>query len=131
MHQYRSKSPIIWIRLSAFFFCLLILLGVGLVLFTFYAVLHISNDMMIQLLYAIGSFVTCWFVYVYCALMCKCPLCRSGPMMSKRCAKHNQARKLFSSYRLRVAATVLLRNRYRCPYCGESTQCRVRDKDRR
>lgn len=129
MHQYRSKSPVIWIRLTAFFFCLFLLVGLGLAAFAVYAVLHSTHEMMIRLLYAIGTFVGCWLVYMYSALMCKCPLCRSGPMTPKRCAKHRQAGRLFGSYRLRVAATVLLLNRFRCPYCGESTRCRVKEKN--
>jgi predicted RNA-binding Zn-ribbon protein involved in translation (DUF1610 family) len=128
MHQYRSISPIIWIRLSAFFFCLLFVAGAGLVAFTVYVVLHGTQEMMIRLLNAIGAFVLCWVLYLYTSLMCKCPLCRSGPMTPKRCAKHRDARKFLGSYRLRVAATVLTINRFRCPYCGESTLCRVKKK---
>jgi hypothetical protein len=107
---------------------LLLLVGAGLVAFAFYALLYSSQEIMIQLLYAIGAFVGCWFLYIHCALMCKCPLCRSGIMTSKHCAKHRDAGKLLGSYRLRVAATVLLLNRFRCPYCGESTRCRIKDK---
>ncbi len=52
-------------------------------------------------------------------------------MLPKACAKHRFARKFLGIYRLRVAATVLLRNRYRCPYCGESTHCSVRPNPKR
>lgn len=128
MHQFRRKSTVIWMRLCAFFFWLLLFSGLGLVVFTVYAILKNTNEMMMRLLFAIAGFVVCWLLYIYTALMCKCPLCRSGPMTPNRCAKHRQAGKFLGSYRLRVATTVLLFNRFRCPYCGESTRCSVKPK---
>jgi len=128
MHQFRSKSHIVWIRLAAFFFCLLIFIGLGLLALIGIAVFHSSHEKMMHVLYAIGAFVLCWLLYIYASVMCKCPLCRSGPMSSKRCVKHRHANTLLGSYRLRVAATVLTVNRFRCPYCGESTRCRVKEK---
>jgi hypothetical protein len=129
MHQFRSKSPVFWIRISSLSFFLWALSAVGLVCLTCYAVLHATHGMMLMLLSGIGVFVMTWLLYMLGASMCKCPLCRSGPLSSKRCARHRNASRLFGSYRLRVAAGVLFTNHFRCPYCGESTRCQMKKRD--
>jgi hypothetical protein len=129
MHQFRSKSPVFWIRISSLSFFLWVFSAVGLVCLTCYAVLHASHEMMLILLSGIGVFVLTWLLYMLGASMCKCPLCRSGPLSSKRCVRHRNASRLFGSYRLRVAAGVLFTNHFRCPYCGESTRCQMKKRD--
>jgi len=128
MHRYRSLRPIIWIRLSSIFYLLSLLYSFALFGFTFYAVLHHTHEIMLQLLYGIGGYVSLWILYVWTSSLSKCPLCRSGPMSSKRCARHRSARKIFGSYRLTVALSVIFLNRFRCPYCGESTRLQVKEK---
>ena len=51
----------------------------------------------------------------------RCPLCLSQPVAIRKCAVHRNARRLLGSHRLRVALSVILRNCFRCPYCGETT----------
>jgi hypothetical protein len=128
MHRYRTLRPIIWIRLCALFYLLSLVYSVTLFVFTFYAVLHHSHQMMLNLLYGIGGYVALWILYVWTSSLSKCPLCRSGPMSAKRCAKHSSARKTLGSYRLTVALSVVFLNRFRCPYCGESTRLQVKEK---
>lgn len=50
-----------------------------------------------------------------------CPLCRTPVLAPKRCMKHRKARTLLGSHRLRVAAAILFKNSFRCPYCNEPT----------
>ena len=128
MHRYRSIRHIIWIRLCSIFFLLSLLYSFVLLGFTFYAVLQHTHEIMLQLLYGIGIYVALWILYVWTSSLSKCPLCRSGPMSSKGCAKHRNARKILGSYRLTVALSVLFLNRFRCPYCGESTRLQVKEK---
>lgn len=61
----------------------------------------------------------------------RCPLCTVQPLMDRRCSKHKSAPKLLGSHRLSVALSILLKNRFICPYCGESTAMRVRERRRR
>ena len=65
------------------------------------------------------------------SLQTKCPLCVPPVLASKSCSKNKKAQKLFGSYRLRVAASILSRNHYRCPYCSEPTELVVRDRKSR
>jgi hypothetical protein len=58
----------------------------------------------------------------------RCPLCTIPPLLRKGCQKNRQSKRVFGSYRMRVAMTVLLRGSFQCPYCGESTKLRVRDR---
>lgn len=55
-----------------------------------------------------------------------CPLCRTPVLAPRSCMKHRRARTVFGSHRLRVALAVLLKNRFRCPYCNESTTLELR-----
>lgn len=129
MHQFRNNSTVFWIRISALSFFLWVLSAVSLAGLTGYAVLHATHEMMLVLLSGIGVFVLTWLLSLLCASMCKCPLCRSGPLSSKRCVRHRNARRLLGSYRMRVAAGVLFTNHFRCPYCGEPTRCQVKKRD--
>jgi hypothetical protein len=56
-----------------------------------------------------------------------CPLCVTPVLANKSCSKNRHARQLFGSYRMRVATTILFRNLFRCPYCGELTALKVRE----
>lgn len=57
----------------------------------------------------------------------KCPLCVIPVLAPKTCMKHRCARPLFGSHRLRVALAILFKNRFRCPYCNESTVLEIRN----
>ena len=84
-----------------------------------------------------------WFLYAWVALavalFCmvtnfllsgrlRCPLCIVPPLASRRCSKHRSATKLFWSHKLKVAHSIIFRNSFRCPYCGEPTVMEARRK---
>jgi hypothetical protein len=56
-----------------------------------------------------------WFAAQYAT----CPLCKITMLGNHVCSRLRNARRLFGSQRLFVATSVLLTNRFRCPYCGE------------
>jgi hypothetical protein len=56
----------------------------------------------------------------------RCPLCLTPPLALRYCAKHRKARRLLGSFRLRVACSIIFRNYFRCPYCGETTAIETR-----
>lgn len=56
-----------------------------------------------------------------------CPLCRTPVLAPMGCMKHRQARRLLGSYQLRVALAIMFTERFRCPYCNESTAMEVKE----
>jgi hypothetical protein len=128
MHSYRNKRPIFWLRLSALVFPLLILAFMAELAFVVYAFLQLSREALIQSLFGMGGLLCLALLYGIAASKSKCPLCRCGPMSSQRCAKHKYAETVMSSHRLAVVVSVLFLNRFRCPYCGESTRLKVKVK---
>ena len=60
------------------------------------------------------------------AVRANCPLCMTPVLGHKECAKHRNARTFLGSHRLRVAVAVLCLNHFRCPYCGEYCELKVR-----
>lgn len=50
-----------------------------------------------------------------------CPLCIGNPLANRTCSTHSRTCKLFGSYRLPVAISVIFTGKFRCPYCGELT----------
>ena len=56
-----------------------------------------------------------------------CPLCMTPVLAPKSCMKHRRARSVMGSHRLRVALAILFMDRFRCPYCNESTVMEVRE----
>jgi heme/copper-type cytochrome/quinol oxidase subunit 1 len=61
----------------------------------------------------------------------RCPLCMMPPLQTRRCSKHKSAATLFNSHRLSVAQSILFKDSFRCPYCGEPTAMEVRERRRR
>jgi len=50
-----------------------------------------------------------------------CPLCMTPVLAPMGCMKHRKAKRLLGCYRLRVAFAIMFTERFRCPYCNEST----------
>lgn len=94
----------------------------------FYAFLVYDREFMKITIFCVCLVVALALLYRVMAGSASCPLCRNQPLISKGCQKHRKARRLFGSYRYRVAGAVLLTGSFRCPYCGESTACRVRSR---
>jgi len=60
----------------------------------------------------------------------RCPLCMVPPLVNRSCSKHRTAISILGSHGLFVAQSVLLKNSFRCPYCGEHTAMQVRQRGR-
>ncbi len=74
----------------------------------------------------LGLVLMMWFSILSNRL--RCPLCMVQPLSGRGCAKHRDAGRLMGSYRLMVATSILVRDHYRCPYCGEPTAMEVRSR---
>ena len=59
-----------------------------------------------------------------------CPLCSTPVLSPRSCVKHRRSRTALGSYRLRVALAILFKNRFRCPYCNETTALEIRERVR-
>jgi hypothetical protein len=68
-----------------------------------------------------GAAIPVTFLQWGTAARARCPLCIGNPLSHRGCSKNARAQKLFGSYRLTVAASVILTGKFRCPYCGEHT----------
>lgn len=60
----------------------------------------------------------------------RCPLCMVPPLQNRGCSKHRDVKRIFGSHRLEVALSILIREHFTCPYCGEKTAMEARDKGR-
>lgn len=128
MHLFRTKRHIFWLKVSALHFVILNLVACAVIVSAFLAFFHVDRELLTWSLIGMGGCLWVGLVYRLAAGVCRCPLCQTEPMLSKKCRKHRDAVKLMGSYRLMVASTTLLLNRFRCPYCGESSLCRCEYK---
>lgn len=66
--------------------------------------------------------LVCIFTWIVCAFWsarCRCQLCMAPLLSRAKCNEHYNAKKLFGSYRTRLAAAALIIGRFRCYFCGE------------
>jgi hypothetical protein len=126
VHKLANKLSIIRFRIAA----LLLLVRMMLLLATFlvYALFFPTQRQdlaMIGLMLA-GSIAVLLPIRLAIASECKCPLCRVPVLSIKRCSKNTNSKTFLGSYRLRIALQILFKNRFRCPYCNETTEIRSR-----
>lgn len=94
----------------------------------FYALYENNKELLLQGVAAVGLTVTIAVTQWVLAARTRCPLCLTPVLARKACSKNRNARTLFGSYRIRVAAGVLFKGSFRCPYCNEPTAMQVRDR---
>jgi hypothetical protein len=126
MHRLPSSSAVRRLRLAAFLLCAKCMItpaAAGLIAYSFAVGDRWLACLGGGLLGMIGLMVLLqWLI----ATRANCPLCMAPVLGTKECTKHRSARTFLGSHRLRVALAVLCLNRFRCPYCGESCQVKVR-----
>lgn len=128
MHHPRSNSAARRLRIASLLLLanrILLPIGLGLLLTS---VLTNERHMMI---YGLIAGLTGVFLIVaqwIAASHAGCPLCRTPVLAPMGCVKHRKARRLLGSYKLRVALAIMFTERFRCPYCNESTTMDVREK---
>lgn len=130
MHRLRSKSAIYRLRFAALLLCakcVLVPVAGGVLLYSL-----VVHDMKLTLI-AMGLILLAVVVVIFQWLVSartSCPLCMTPVLAKKSCTKHRHARTLLGSHRLRVAAAILCKNSFRCPYCHEPTALEVRGQQR-
>lgn len=128
MHYPRSNSDARRLRTAS-----LLLLGNRLLILSAIALLLVSLFANDQLLLIVGSTLVfvCFALIVIqwiAASRVGCPLCRIPVLAPLGRAKHREARRLLGTYQFRVALSILFAERFRCPYCNESTAMDVRER---
>ena len=126
MYHLRSKHSVAYFKLSSWLLVckwLLIIVAAAVLVFS---IIVIERKPLYLAIGLFGAVVVMAVLQWTLAAQARCPLCLTPPTAHRRCSKHRNARRLFGSYRLRVACSVILKNSFRCPYCGETTAVEVR-----
>ena len=130
MHRMPTKSSLRNLRLGTMFFLLfgldmLAFVGLGI------AAVWTRDPAVVRVfLWSAGSLPVLGIAYLAIGSRAKCPLCTNPPLTPRRCTKHRNAKRLFGSYRLKVAMSVFFNDSFVCPHCGEPTLLEVRDRNR-
>jgi hypothetical protein len=126
MHKLPNRSSTIRFRLAALLICAkTILIFSTLAIYAYAFVTHNREFAMIGLILTAAVLAVFLFRFLF-ASSCHCPLCRVPVLSQNSCSKNNKARNLLGSYRLRIALQILFKNRFRCPYCNETTELKPR-----
>lgn len=126
MHKLPNKTSIIRFRVAALMVCVKTLLIFATILvYACSFITQLQELATIGLLLA-GSIVILFPIRLAITSTCQCPLCRVPVLSGKACSKNMKAKSFLGSYRLRVALQILLKNRFRCPYCNETTEIKSR-----
>ena len=126
MHRLKSRFTIYRFRFAALLLCAKLALLPVTSAVMLWAI--ITRDHPLALLgaelIAVMVFVAIlqWIV----AARTSCPLCMTPVLARKHCVTHRHAHTLLGSHRLRVALAILFKNSFRCPYCHEPTEMKVR-----
>lgn len=121
MHHLHSIAAVMRFRLAALLLCVSCLIApvaVGLLIES-----TMTHDPRLTLVGS-GLMLFCLVLVISqwaAASRARCPLCVIAVLAPKACVKHRHAKTLMGSHRLRVALTILFKNRFRCPYCNEAT----------
>jgi hypothetical protein len=127
MHRPRTKSSVFLFRIAAILLFANWLLAPAAVGLLGKSLLTYNHPMTVA---GSGLGVFCMLLVVtqwIAGSAATCPLCRTAVLAPKDCSKHRRAKTLLGSHRLRVALEILFRNRFRCPYCNESTTMELRE----
>lgn len=130
MHRFQSPASIARFRYSS----LLLLLKALLIPTTLgllgYSIFINDRHMTFQAIGLGGITVLVAIIQWISGAKTRCPLCMVPVLGSNSCSKNRKARRLFGSYRLRVAASATFRGHFRCPYCNEPSALQLRTRSR-
>ena len=128
MHRLPSSSSIFRFRCSSLLLWLSVLCFLSGLVVMAYGFFHSRNDLVVSGSEVVAAGLTAYLLEWALSSRARCPLCMIPPLHPKRCQKNRRARRLLGSYRLQVATSVLFRDHFQCPYCGEATKIAVRER---
>lgn len=121
-----SRSAVLRFRLTAVGWLLLLLLVPGAVAMACFTLFVMKREPAGIALILIGLAVLVFLMYWMLSLRARCPRCLVGSFTRRSCSRHGSARSLLGSHRLKVAVSVIFKNHFQCPYCGEFTAMKPR-----
>lgn len=128
MHRLSSAAILRKFRVSSFLVLITILLPPVALGFLVYGVLSNKHEWMVYAAAVVAGWILLTIVNFVISSRLKCPLCMVPPLLNKSCSRHRNAVKMLGSYRLKVAHSIIFRDSFRCPYCGEPTAMQVRKR---
>ena len=119
MHHIKRPGMARAIKISSLFlilnrFAVLALLGA-----IPYAWLERTEQSYWNILIIFLASISIWIICAFWSARCRCQLCMAPLLSRAKCNEHHSAKKLFGSYRTRLAAAALIIGRFRCYFCGE------------
>ncbi len=131
MHRLSSKSVLRKFKIASLLMVLSVLCLAVAIVFLIYGIVTKEVEWIFLSGWCLfGTLLLKVFVSLI-AVYLRCPLCMVSPLQNRGCSKHKTAAKLLWSYRLKIAQSILLQNKFRCQYCGEETVMEVRMRSRR
>jgi hypothetical protein len=121
-----TRSAVLSYKLSAWGWILLLLLIPCAVVMGCYTMLIMESAAAGIAIKLIGLALLVFLVHWLFSLRARCPRCLTGSFSRKGCSRHGSAKSLLGSHRLHVAVSVVFRNHFQCPYCGEFTAMKSR-----
>ena len=119
MHHQRSNHSLRLLKRGAYHLLFNVLLGVTALGGVIYSTYNYYESWLYASLGLVGLWVLSLVVFYIKGSELRCSLCMTQLWSGKKCQKHRNAKALLGSYRLAVALSVIFKNQYRCPYCGE------------
>ena len=130
MHSLPNSSAVRRFRFAALLLLVKWLLVIVSVVFVGYLVIAERKDLSYIVINLMGITLLISVSHWVVSLRARCPLCLVPSFSHQQCSKSRDVRNLLGNYRLFVALDVLCKGSFRCPYCGESTAIRVRQRNR-
>lgn len=128
MHRLPSRSSVFRFRISSIFLWLAVLALPGGFALIVIGMLYAEEEDVVVGAMVVASGVLLYMVQWFVSVRGRCPLCMTPPLHPKKCQKNHRAGRLFGSYRLKVATSVIFLNHFQCPYCGEETKLAARSR---
>lgn len=128
MHRLPSRTTVLRFRISAIFLWLAVLAFPGGLVLLVLGMVYAEKADVIAGALVVGAGLILYIVQWFVSVRGRCPLCMTPPLHPKKCQKNHRAGRLFGSYRLKVATSVIFLNHFQCPYCGEETKIVARSR---
>lgn len=131
MHRLSSKRAVMNLRMAAA--SLLGFIGFAIAVPNLLLISFVTSDrvMSVFALWCGAIAGSLYVLYLLFASGVRCPLCHVRMIARNLCSINRRAKSTLGSHRLRVALGVLFMRCFRCPYCGEATEVRARDRSGR
>ena len=126
MHSFRSKTEILRFTLGAWALFLIWALMPGAVFLMIVAGWTFCPRWTLWCALALSAICLLGLTWLIVSYRARCPLCVAKPLFPNRCSLNRKTRVWFGSFRLPVAASIVFRRRFRCPFCSETAALRIR-----